>query len=75
MKTHGPRDQHHPSLPVNQNGGTAPTRTFNVTASAAGGDFVIFDQNLYLALTSTNQVEIYNLTSGASLNAPAGGYD
>ena len=69
-------------FPIAQNGGAAPTRTFGVTASAAGGDFVIFNNELYLTLASANQVEVYNPTTGAlirtipnpgaSFNAPAG---
>lgn len=54
-------------FPVAQNGGAAPTRTFPVTASAAGGDFVIFNNELYLALASANTVEVYNPSSGALL--------
>ena len=69
-------------FPIAQNGGAAPTRTFPVTASAAGGDFVIFNNELYLTLASANQVEVYNPTSGAlartivnpggAFNAPIG---
>lgn len=69
-------------FPVAQNGGAAPTRTFPVTASAAGGDFVLFNNELYLTLASANRVEVYNPTSGAlartivnpggAFNAPIG---
>ena len=69
-------------FPIAQNGGAAPTRTFTVTASPVGGDFVIFNNELYLALAGSNRVEVYNPISGAlarsivnpgaAFNAPGG---
>ena len=54
-------------FPIAQNGGTAPTRTIAVGASAAGGDFVIFNNEIYLSLATSAKVEVYNPTTGALL--------